>query len=344
MKVLFLGLGGAGQRHLRNLRALRPEATILAVRHAGRRFEIGDDLAPDFSSDIVSKYGIRILPNLDAAIANQPDLAIVASPSSLHVEQATTLIEAGVPTFVEKPLATSREGLDRFYTAARQRGIPVAVGYQLRHHPCAQRLKALLDAHRIGRLQSIEVTVHSHMPSWHGYEKPNEFYAGVAALGGGVVLTEIHEIDMLCWLFGRPQKVAAFGGTVGGYDIDVEDTVAAILEFPGPLVVTLAMSFVQRPPGRRFVVNGSNGRIVMKIPKASIVVEDTTGSEIERLEVANFDRNGMFVAELRDFLTAVESHISDLSLDSIRDGQDAALAIKAAYLEGRVIPLAVRAT
>lgn len=344
MKVLFLGLGGAGQRHLRNLRVLRPEATILAVRHAGRRFEIGDDLAPDFSTDIVSKYGIRILPDLEAAIADRPDLAIVASPSSLHVKQATILIESGVPTFIEKPLATSREGLDRFYTVVRQHGIPVAVGYQLRHHPCVQRLKALLDAHRIGRVQSIEVTVHSHMPSWHSYEKPHEFYAGVAALGGGVILTEIHEIDMLCWLFGRPQKVAAFGGAVGGYDIDVEDTVAAILKFPGPLVVTLVMSFVQRPPGRRFIVNGSNGRIVLMIPRASIVVEDITGGEIERLEVADFDRNAMFVAELRDFLAAVENHASNQSLDSILDGQDTALAIKAAYLEERVVPLAARAS
>ncbi len=40
MKVLFLGLGGVGQRYLRNLIQLMPDIEIAAVRHRKQLFEI----------------------------------------------------------------------------------------------------------------------------------------------------------------------------------------------------------------------------------------------------------------------------------------------------------------
>lgn len=326
MRVLFLGLGGVGQRHLRNLRNLRPDAAVAAVRHTGRAFEIGNDLKPDHTVDIVAKYGIQCLPDLAGGIVWKPDFAVVATPSSLHVPQVTALVQAGIPVFVEKPLATSSEGLDVLYALATARGVPVGVGYHLRFHPCVRRLRELLARGAVGKVQSLEVVVHSHMPSWHGYEKPNEFYAGVKALGGGAVLTEIHEIDLLCWMFGRPARVAAFGGRLSELDIDVEDTVSAILDFSG-IPCALTLSFVQTPPMRRFTVNGSSGRIIMEIPRLSIVAWDGAGKEIDRMDMPDFDRNLMFVEELSAFMAALGGAAPPVGLAQVRDGQDTALAI-----------------
>jgi predicted dehydrogenase len=331
MRVLFLGLGGVGQRHLRNLRSLHPDAVVAAVRHAGRAFEIGNDLKPDHTVDIVARYGITCLPDLAAGIAWKPDFAVVATPSSLHVAQVSALIQAGIPVFVEKPLATSAEGLDALYALAKAQAVPVGVGYHLRFHPCVRRLRELLARDAVGKVQSLEVAVHSHMPSWHGYEKPNEFYAGVKALGGGVVLTEIHEIDLLCWMFGRPERVAAFGGRRSDLDIDVEDTISAILDFSG-LSCALTLSFVQNPPMRRFVVNGSLGRIVMEIPRLSIVAWDEAGNEFDRLDKPDFDRNLMFVEELSAFISALDGAAPPVGLAQVRDGQDTALALLDALL------------
>lgn len=329
MRVLFLGLGGVGQRHLRNLRRLHPHADVAAVRSRGRVFEIGDDLVADPSVDIVAKYGVTCLPDLAAGLAWRPDMAVVASPTALHVPQVTALVEAGIPVFVEKPLAASADGLAALYALTAERKVPVAVGYNLRFHPCVKRLGEMLAAGRVGKVLSVEVTVHSFMPSWHGYEKPNEFYAGVKALGGGVVLTEIHEIDLLCLLFGRPSRIAAFGGRRSDLDIDVEDTVSAVLDFAG-LPVTLALSFVQAPPIRRFVVNGENGRIVMEIPKLLVTAWDETGREIEHLDSGGFDRNLMFIEELEAFIATLRGGSPAVGLDSVRDGQDTALAILSA--------------
>jgi predicted dehydrogenase len=168
------------------------------------------------------------------------------------------------------------------------------------------------------------VTVHSHMPSWHGYEKPGEFYAGQRALGGGVVMTEIHELDLLGWMFGSASNIHAVGGTTGDWAIDVEDSVAAIMEFKVDgrrIPAAVSLSFVQNPPARRFVVNGAKGRLTMELPKLTITIEEAGRPPVTE-QLPDFDRNELFIAELAHFLDCVTGRTEPLSsLASCRSGQ-----------------------
>ncbi|EME69325.1 oxidoreductase [Paramagnetospirillum caucaseum] len=327
MRALFLGLGGVGQRHLRNLRRLHPEAEIRAVRTKGRAFEINNDLTIDESVDVMDKYRVTALPDLATGLAWAPDLAVVSTPSALHVEHCLALLESGVPVMVEKPAATDSKGYAHLEEAAAKAGLPLMVAYQQRFNPLVARLRTLLAAGRVGRVQSLEVTVHSHMPSWHGYEKPGEFYAGQRALGGGVVMTEIHELDLLGWLFGPASNIHAVGGTTGEWAIDVEDSVAAIMEFQveGRRVpAAVSLSFVQNPPARRFVVNGSKGRLTMELPKLAITIEEAGRPPLAE-QLPDFDRNELFLAELSHFLDCVARRAEPLSsLAACRAGQDLA--------------------
>lgn len=327
MRALFLGLGGVGQRHLRNLRALRPEAEIRAVRTQGRSFEIRNDLSIDEGVDVMAKYRVAALPDLAAGLAWKPDLAVVSTPSALHVEHCLALVEAGVPVMVEKPAATDLAGYDRLAEAARAAGVPVMVAYPQRFNPLVARLRTLLAEGRVGRIQSLEVTVHSHMPSWHKYEKPNEFYAGRRDLGGGVVMTEIHELDLLGWLFGPAQDIRAVGGRSSDEDMDVEDSVAAALAFRVEgrrIPAAVSLSFVQNPPARRFVINGSRGRMTMELPRLAVTIEEAGRPPLTET-LPDFDRNELFIAELAHFLACLSSGDEPLcSLDSCRAGQEMA--------------------
>ena len=334
-----MGLGGVGQRHLRNLRTLRPECRVAALRHGGRTFEIGNDMAADMGVDIVAKYGVEVVADMNAALAFGPDVAIVANPSAKHVEACLPLLRAGVPVFLEKPAATTPADYAALDTAQKAAGAPLAVGYQLRWHPCVLRLKDILDDGALGQLHSVEISVQTHMPSWHAYEKPTEFYAGVRTLGGGVVLTEIHEIDLLTWFFGQPDTVYAVGGTLGSYNIDVEDTFAATLSCRADgrlLPISLSMSFVQAPPSRRFVVNGSAGVAILEIPKLRLTVLGSDGAGRETLDATGFDRNAMFTDELTHFLDCVAGKRAPLtSLGGIRAGQMTAFAIRRSLESGQ---------
>ena len=332
MRALFIGLGGVGQRHMRNLKQIFPQSEVFAVRHSNNNFEIDNNLKADHSVDIIQKYGVRTIPTLEEGIGFKPNFAIVANPSSLHVETTKTLLQAGIPVFVEKPVACHQKDLEGLMKLQNDLKIPIMVGHQLRFHPCVKRLKEILDENVLGPIQSVEVAVHSYMPSWHSYENPLEFYAGVKELGGGVVFTEIHEIDLLSWFFGTPKQIMAFGGTLGPLPLDVEDTVGALLEYEYRsrcFPTTLVLSFIQRPPSRRLVINGREGRAILEILKLQLTLEGTNGEIKEELCLASdFDRNSLFIAEMNHFLNCLASREEPLtSLKNIEAGQKTALAI-----------------
>ncbi|MFJ3334236.1 Gfo/Idh/MocA family protein [Streptomyces sp. NPDC086766] len=95
-------------------------------------------------------------PSLDALLAEGLDAAFVHAPTAAHPEIVTRLLEAGVPTYVDKPLAYELADSERLVTLAEERGVPLAVGFNRRHAPgyaqCAEhpRELILMQKNRIG--------------------------------------------------------------------------------------------------------------------------------------------------------------------------------------------------
>lgn len=95
-------------------------------------------------------------PSLDALLAEDLDAAFVHAPTAAHPEIVTRLLEAGVPTYVDKPLAYELADSERLVTLAEERGVSLAVGFNRRHAPgyaqCAEhpRELILMQKNRIG--------------------------------------------------------------------------------------------------------------------------------------------------------------------------------------------------
>ena len=333
-RALFIGLGGAGQRHLRILKELQPDIQVAAVRKRGRTFEIRDDMRPDNSVNLEDKYKIQRFKHISDSMVFQPDFAIVANPTSLHVETVIELVENRIPVLVEKPISNSNDGLDKLLFLSKGNETPVMVGYMMRFNPCVKLLKRYLDKIALGRIYNIIVNINSYMPAWHGYESYNEFYAGRKDLGGGVVLTEIHEIDLLYWFFGRHSKLAAIGGNISNFKIDVEDTVSVIMEqndntncFP----VSVNMSFVQKTPVRNFLILGEFGRLEWDIINNRLQFDDYEHDLHETHQFPEFDRKDMFRDQMNHFLDCLKNSTSPLTeLGKVLGGQYTALAVKEA--------------
>jgi predicted dehydrogenase len=71
------------------------------------------------------------------------DAVLIATPSATHAELALPYVEAGIPTFIEKPMATTTADAERIAAAASRTGTPVFVGHIYLYHPA---LLALMDA------------------------------------------------------------------------------------------------------------------------------------------------------------------------------------------------------
>jgi predicted dehydrogenase len=344
MKILVVGLGGIGQRHLRNLlTVLGDRARVRAVAPRSDIPVLTDKLTVEPGLTLQEKYGLHIYPDLDSGLGWGPDAVFVCTPTSLHTATALRAAQANAHLFIEKPLAHSLEGVDQLLEEIERRGLTAVVGYQMRFHPGLQRLHALLQEQRVGRVLSVHAEIGEYLPGWHTYEDYRQMYASRRDLGGGVILSQIHEIDYLYWLFGLPRRVYALGGHLSHLEVDVEDTADILFEFErdgNPLPVSLHEDYLQRPPSRGCKVIGDHGKILLDFPSASLTVFDGEGQQIEHTHFENFQRNDMFLDEIRHFVQALEGRPH--SLVPIRDGLQSlrmALAAKQSLESRKIVSL-----
>ena len=207
-------------------------------------------LEVELGADLQSRYGLRLVPTLEAGLSEKPDVTFVCNPSSLHVPVALAALGAGSHVFVEKPLSNSMNNVDALIAEAERTGLVAYLGSQFRFHPAVKDLQRSLEAGGIGRVLAVRAVVGEYLPNFHRYEDYRSMYAARRDLGGGVVLTQIHELDYLSLLFGTPRRVFAIGGHLSKLEVDVEDVVAVLLDCgtsERPLPISVQMDYVQRP-------------------------------------------------------------------------------------------------
>ena len=344
MKILMVGLGGIGQRHLRNLRALLGDKTeILAWRVRRLSHVVTPTLQSDQNLDVEKVYGIRVFDTLEAALGEKPQIAFICNPSSMHVPPALACLRAGCDLFLEKPVSHNLDGLAELLREAAERNRVVMVGYQLRFHPCFRALQKAVREGSLGDLLAVRAHVGEYLPGWHPYEDYRQMYASRADLGGGVIVTQIHEFDYLYALFGIPRRLFALGGHWSHLEIDVEDTASTLMEFHvagRPLPVHLQQDYVQRPPSRGCEIVGDRGKIHMDLTGLSVTRYDREGKVAETARWENFDRNQLFLDQLRHFLECVDTRQKPFV--DLQDGVGSlrmALAARESIASGRVVEL-----
>jgi predicted dehydrogenase len=333
LKILIIGLGGIGQRHTRNLRALLGDSVeIIAYRVRRLTHVVTPTMGLDQERNVEDVYNIRTFHSLEAALAEKPDIAYVCNPSSLHVAVTRACILAGCDIFLEKPLSDSLDGTAELADLARTYKRIAMVGYQLRFHPCVIRLTEIVRSGVLGNLLGVRATIGEYLPNWHPYEDYRVMYASRAELGGGVVLSQIHEFDYLYSLFGLPRRIYALGGHWSDLEIDVEDTASILMEAPlgaRILPIQLHQDFLQSPASRQCEVIGDKGRAVMDLHAQTVSLFTLGQAKPEVFRLDNFDRNNLFLDQARHFLHCVETRekpIVDLAdgIQSLR----MALAVK----------------
>ncbi|MFD5233608.1 Gfo/Idh/MocA family protein [Streptomyces qaidamensis] len=148
MKVGCIGLGDIAQKAYLPVLAFQPGVEL----HLQTRTPATLDRVAE---------GLHVPPErrhttLDSLIAADLDAAFVHAPTLVHPEIVTRLLEAGVPTYVDKPLAYEIDDSARLVALAEERGVSLAVGFNRRHAPgytqCADhpRELILMQKNRIG--------------------------------------------------------------------------------------------------------------------------------------------------------------------------------------------------
>lgn len=327
-RILICGLGSIGRRHLRNLRALGQEDIVL-LRTGRSTLPEGDELA-----------GLPVERDLGAALDRwRPEAVIVATPTASHLEAAIPAARAGCHLFLEKPVSHSLVGLDVLQAAVADSGSRVSVGFQFRFHPTLQDVRRLLQQGAIGRPLSARAHWGEYLPGWHPWEDYRTSYSARAELGGGVVLTLCHPFDYLPWLLGKPSSLQARVARLSDLEVDVEDTAEVILSFASGCLASLHLDFVQRPAEHRLKVVGSDGTIEWDGIDGSARWCSAGTESWQPLPVPDgFDRNRMFLDEMRHFLRSIAGEVEPAcTLDEGADALRLAVAAKGSGKSGRAV-------
>jgi predicted dehydrogenase len=217
--------------------------------------------------------------------------------------------------------------------------LTVLIGYQFRFHPGLRQVKQWLGEGAIGEVASARAHWGEYLPAWHPGEDYRRSYSARRELGGGVVVTLSHPFDYLRWLLGEVVEVSAQTGQRGGFEVDVEDTAHVLLRFASGILATVSLDYVERPTSHRLHLVGRNGLIAWDGGSGVARLHDSgTGAVRSVSPPRGFDRNSMFLDEMRHFMACVEG--KEQPLCGLDDGVAAlriALAAKRSADEGQTI-------
>ncbi len=305
MKFLIAGLGSIGRRHFRNLRSLGQDDILLY--RTGKATLPDDELA-----------GFPVETNLEAALAHRPEAVIVSNPTALHLDVAIPAAEAGCALLLEKPISHSIDGVDRLKAAVDRTGALVLVGFQFRYHPGLRAAKKLLESGEIGAPVSARAHWGEYLPNWHPWEDYRTGYAARPDLGGGVVLTLCHPIDYLRMLFGEVSSV--HGATSNhGLGLPVEDTAEVTLGFSSGVIGSIHLDYVQRPPAHWLEIIGTKGTLRWDNADGAVTCYRAKIGKSEIIPAPDhFERNALFLDELRNFLGMLEGR--EAPVCTLQDG------------------------
>ena len=290
--VLIIGVGSIGERHLRCFQQTgRCELSFV---------EINDTLR----QTIAARYSVCGFTNLEEAIAQRPDVAVVCTPAHLHVPMATQLADAGIHLLIEKPLSTSLDGIDRLRSTIESSGIVCSVAYVYRAHPVLTAMREAIVSGRFGRPLQLVAVSGQHFPTYRPAYR--EIYYRDRATGGGAIQDALtHVINVGEWLVGPITRLVADAAHQRLEGVAVEDTVH-LLARHGDVPASYSLNQHQAPNENTITIVCERGTVRFEGHECRWRWLTTPGEAWHDEPQPPLERDSLFVAQANQFLDAVE--------------------------------------
>lgn len=284
LKILLIGMGSIGRRHLQCLQSFG-NIDLASLR--------------TLKGTLNEKTGIKEFYNFQEALKFKPNGVIVSNPTSLHIETAIPFLEKGIKVLIEKPvshdLATSRLLLPY------EKDLRIA--YCMRFHPLNDLISSILKKEIVFKLGFKRSY---YLPKWHPYADYRLEYTAKRELGGGVIRTLSHEIDLMLNWFGNPKSFCGVIDKVSNLEIDTDDYAFFSCQYQQGFRVNFELDFLSP-------VNVNTGELFTDKGKYQWDMKNfwfTAYNEVDKNEAVVFDEdslNQMYVKQLEDFLKFIET-------------------------------------
>jgi predicted dehydrogenase len=279
VRVGVVGVAGMGRAHY-FAAASMPEYELAAIcdvvdkvrEKAAARLEV-----PGFA-DAAELYASGLL-----------DAVVLATPPSTHVALVRDALAAGLHVYCEKPFVIDAADGYALGELARAAGLVVQIGFQYRFQPSYARVRSLIDARAVGPIFRSALVA----TNWF---RPQDYFEAAGwrkewrHAGGGVLMSQaIHQLDAMLWFTGLPARVTARASRAR-HDIEVEDDVMALLEFPNGGRGTIVASTVDPVGSDRIELHGEQCSLTMEEHELRIGTFDGPAQRLSDESTNHFDR------------------------------------------------------
>ncbi|MCE0524168.1 MAG: Gfo/Idh/MocA family oxidoreductase [Methylacidiphilales bacterium] len=277
VRIGIAGLGTMGSGHARSIlegKIPRLQLTAATDVVAGQAATVPD---------------VPFFPTPEAMInSGLIDAILIVTPHFSHTTIGIAALKAGLHVLVEKPISVHKADAKKLIAAHSRKRLVFAAMFNQRTDPYYATIREMIQNGTLGALRRINWTV----TDWF---RPNAYYAsgGWRATwqgeGGGILLNQCpHNLDLMYWLFGQPERVRAFCQLGRYHDIEVEDDVTAYLEYPGGATGVFITSTGEAPGANRLEIAGENGKLVMENDRLVFTENEIPMSEFCRTSAERF--------------------------------------------------------
>lgn len=349
-----VGCGKVAQLHAAALKSLAEVEFVAAC-----------DVHLSRAEGFASRHGVRAFADVATMLREaRPEAIVIGTPHPLHAEATIAAADAGVHVLVEKPMAATLADCDAMIAAAERNDVRFGVISQRRFLEPVLRMKAAIDAGKIGK-PALGVFL---MYSWREptYYTSDPWRGKWDTEGGGVLVNQSpHQLDLLLWLMGPVAVVSGFWSNVNHPGVEVDDTAVASLRFASGALGSIVTSVSQKPGlFTKVHIHGKNGASVgVETDRGATFIAGVTsisepplndlwtipGEEVklaefiaeDRARFASIDATSHYHAvQIRDFAVAIRERRSPLV--SGRDGRavvELFSAIYRSHREGRTVKI-----
>ena len=226
IKFAIVGCGRIAQRHAEHI---SKRGQLVAVC----------DVVEDKAQQLANTYGAKAYTSYADMLANETSIDVIAvcSPNGLHAQHSIEGLKAGFHVLCEKPMGLSVKECGEMIQAAERANKRLFAIKQNRYNPPVAAVKEIIDAGKLGKVLSVQLSCF--------WNRNTDYYAnswkGTKDLDGGTLYTQFsHFIDLLYWLIGDVEDVAAYMGNFAHEGIiEFEDTGVVILKFTNGAIGTV---------------------------------------------------------------------------------------------------------
>jgi predicted dehydrogenase len=231
-KVGVVGSGAMGRNHVRAILSQDPENSVIVY--------------DPFPTEIESSR-VKFVPSMDELCGSGIDYSVVATPSSSHLEIATTLAESRIPSLIEKPLALDYSESVKIRDSFLGTETFGAVGHVERFSPAFSLLKQKVREGLVGEVGQISTRrVGPHSKRIRDV--------------GVIFDLASHDVDLVLWIMGAGiEHFSAVGKSFLG--LANEDTLLVNGMLTGGQFFSHEINWLTPRKAREVTVIGSGGMI-----------------------------------------------------------------------------------